>query len=107
MMYQDEYVDPKTMSDLAGAQKSITQGRSGNISPFAQHMSRAMTASDDPYALTPGGAPAPAPKPFSGGSQNQPPINVNVKNVMPRSKDWKKAQRQANQQWQDRGPKRR
>lgn len=106
MMYQDEYVDPKTMSDLAGAQKSISQGRQGRISPFASAMSQSVAAKDDPYLLG-GSPPAPStPSSFGGGGKDQQPINVNVKNVMPRS--WKKAQQQANQQWQqDRGPKRR
>ena len=40
MMYQDEYIDPKTMSDLTSAQKNISQAR--KMPDFAQAM---MTAS--------------------------------------------------------------
>ena len=61
MMYQDEYIDPKTMSDLTSAQKNISQAR--KMPDFAQ----AMLTADVPETFAPG----PPKGGFGGGNQRQ------------------------------------
>lgn len=53
MMYQDEYIDPKTMSDLASAQKSMAEARRHHGLDFAgiaqEGVKASIGATNKPY----------------------------------------------------------
>jgi hypothetical protein len=71
MMYQDEYVDPRTMSDLATAQQRMSQSRQ-SFDPYK--FSRVMSdAKGDPNLfMDPASVPKPPTDPPGGGGGGPP-----------------------------------
>lgn len=79
MMYQDEYVDPRTMSDLATAQQRMSQSRNA-FDPYKLTSALQQARGDENLFMDPSMVPKPAPKIES----SQKPLNQNITIKMPK-----------------------
>lgn len=116
MMYQDEYVDPKTMQDLATAQQRMSDHRRKSGPDFAA-LTKGINEADAGADLftpgarakndytVPGSSPSGGFSPSGGGGGRRPGGNQpTTPNVTPEQNQ--QAQQVANQQWGSRGPRR-
>ena len=100
MMYQDEYVDPRTMSDLATAQQRMSQSRQAfDPYKFTEQLQRAEGKVD-----LFGGPPAPPTTKtgFSAGQSSTTPSTSGPSGGAPSKQGKQQANRRAGQVWGNR-----